>query len=193
MTKLSIFGKLDFMDPKIITPSWSKSSLVKFKFFPLDSTIKNPREHTRNQLLSLLELDKAQTSELQNHDYFDLKPDWKVSLSHAPEAGCVCGIKGDKVLGIGVDLEKQSRNIPHKSRKFFKNFKDQSDLDLLTLWTKKEAAFKAYAPHHSKLKILNHLWIQGNAFGDIDSKNPRGEVYTVLHNEHIISYAYLMA
>ena len=193
MTKLIIFGKLDLMKPKIITPSWSKAAEVKVKFFYFQNGQQGPRTETKNQLVRLLDLDENKKNIIINHDFFSRLPEWKVSLSHGPQAGIVGAVKGEFIKGLGVDIENRNRLITDRSKKFFQNEKDEKDTELLHLWTKKEAAFKALAPHMKGLKILKHLWVSKNLFGHINSEVPSGEVYTILFKDHVISCAYLKA
>ena len=115
-----------------------------------------------------------------NHDHLSLKsaPQTLVSISHAGTTGGACISPREKHLSIGMDIEDQNRNIPQKTKKFFMNEYDDQEYDenLLDLWVKKEAAFKAISPLKKEIKTLNDLFIRGNKFYDRKSLQQAGPV-----------------
>tara|TARA_B100000925_G_C22009752_1_gene475660 strand:+ start:5504 stop:6067 length:564 start_codon:yes stop_codon:yes gene_type:complete len=179
---------------KIFTPSWLQPESIKFDFFLYGDNLKNPQEHTKNQLLKLLNTTKEEAGELLNYDYFENLPSLTTSISHGQIAGAVISVDKSESPGVGVDVEQSRRVIDNKTSKFFINSNDMLDGkdDLIYTWTKKEAAFKAIAPLSKKIKILNHLWIRGNEFGEVGLARPQGEVNITLIEGQIVATAYVL-
>ena len=161
------------MISKIFTASWLQPEDIKFKVFSYPEEEKDGRTYTRNQLLKLLKLDSNSSLRIINNEYAEQDPSKIISLSHGQKAGAVICVSRKLVEGVGIDIELNNRRLSERSVKFFINSFDESPRKntLLEIWTKKEAAFKAAAPKISTIKVLNHLWISGKAFGVIGSKS----------------------
>ena len=104
-----------------------------------------------------------------NHQNIENRPDLKASLSHTKDGwavGLICN--APHVKGVGIDLEFQDRVIKNGAEKLYLNNHDEFQ-NLLDLWCKKEAAFKALSPlldHKilNKTFVLKDIVIKNNTF-----------------------------
>jgi len=181
------------MVPKIFTPIWLDPRSVKCSFFIFAKELKDTRSHTQNQLLKLLSTTKEAAGPLVKYDYFENIPHLTTSISHGQRAGAVICVNKELVPGIGIDIEEESRVIAPRASKFFINSSDEQcdDKDLIFLWAKKEAAFKATSPLNQEVKLLKDIWIRNNQFGKVGFEPPVGEVDFTVHQGQIIATAYL--
>tara|TARA_R110000868_G_scaffold202649_1_gene450337 strand:- start:2357 stop:2938 length:582 start_codon:yes stop_codon:yes gene_type:complete len=99
--------------------------------------------------------------EIENHQYLKHHPEFAVSLSHT--RGISAAIASTQLKSIGIDLEHADRKFKSEVSKFF--LTDQDDeMDLLILWSAKEAAFKAIAPLGLKeTLVLKDLVLKGDS------------------------------
>ena len=182
------------MDCKIIRVSSNFSSLSEQTFCYLttyNSEENNQliqKEQTQSTLVECLNSAKlnsvVESLSITNNDFLTNAPNWKVSKSHTNNASTAIISSSPKVKSIGIDIEFSKRKIDAKTQKYFLNNFDQNSEDtgtnLLQLWVKKEACFKAWAPHCSKETfsppLLKSIWIKGNKFGDNSSNECKGFV-----------------
>lgn len=181
------------MVPKIFTPTWLDSKSVKCRLFFYEKELKNTSQYTKNQLLKLLSTTKEAAGPLVRYDYFENIPHITTSISHGQRAGAVICVNKELAPGIGIDIEEESRVITPRASKFFINSSDEKcdDKDLIYLWAKKEAAFKATSPLNQEVKLLKDIWIRNNQFGKVGFEHPFGKVGFTLYQGQIIATAYL--
>tara|TARA_R110000868_G_scaffold163335_1_gene395479 strand:- start:4231 stop:4812 length:582 start_codon:yes stop_codon:yes gene_type:complete len=124
---------------------------------------KRVREYaaSRHALALACELDSFEKLEIENHQYLKHHPEYAVSLSHT--RGISAAIASKELKSIGIDLEHANRKFKPEVSKFF--LTDQDDkMDLLVLWSAKEAAFKAIAPLGLKeTLVLKDLVLKGDS------------------------------
>ena len=143
------------MNPKIITPEDVNPRNLNWSYFKKNNLDDSFKLTTLNALKSLLPKTERNLGAIINHDSFQGLPNWKISLSHTVDAGFVAAISDPKIIGLGVDIESNSRKITPKAAKFFINEQDTiSGISLIEFWTKKEAVFKAVSPHFKQVNLL---------------------------------------
>lgn len=86
-------------------------------------------------------------------------PNLSLSISHTQTFGAIALAERKDHDSIGVDIELSKRDFNLKGTKFFMNPEEDAS-DLLELWTKKEAAFKACAPIYADCTLLKDLIIK---------------------------------
>ncbi len=113
------------------------------------------------------------------------------SLSHTQDYALACCASGP----IGIDFEIASRQIAVNARHLFKNDKDQKEEQLLDLWVKKEAGFKALSESLPQdQQLLKSLYLQEDiAYSDFCT--PHAQIYlekkNALNQDFIIAIASL--
>ena len=91
--------------------------------------------------------------DIENHQFMKNDQQIKVSLSHADHKAMATTTTDSLILSIGVDLEREDREIKKGIKKFY--IIDNDELDSpLELWCVKEAAFKAISPLYKGDKKL---------------------------------------
>lgn len=93
---------------------------------------------------------------------FNLKnlPHIQSSLSHSQEH-IGCAYTNQKDTYIGIDIESTHRKMTSEAKRLFSHPQDAKHSNLLELWVKKEAAFKAIFHWQTSQKIQEHEKIQG--------------------------------
>lgn len=115
--------------------------------------------------------EKIDELEMVDHHRLKKYPNILVSIAHTKEIGACFISDKDEHKSIGIDIELKSRIIKKDTSKFFLTKHDLNFTDLLDLWLKKEAAFKALSPLTTKEKfVLTDIWINHNKFGLIDDE-----------------------
>ncbi len=111
-----------------------------------------------------------QDIQIINHHNLKAHPHLLISLSHTKNSWAVGMVSHEKLqVGIGIDLELTSRVVKPETQKFFVNKKDSFE-SLLSLWSQKEACFKALSPFVgpevlNKTFILKDIRIENGRFG----------------------------
>jgi len=201
MTKLSIFGNNNQMSCKIniIQPAEFSGffqgtlSMFSFRSGKGPVTSKNHMEEAKQKCLQeILPCNNSLTPIKYNFHYPINFPHLSLSISHTKNIGIIALANRKDHDSIGIDIEKSDRAINPSTSKFFINSNDDQ-LNLLDLWTKKEAAFKAESPISPSCKLLKDLSINDNQYFLKASKRHLGKVKTCLFNyegdEFIISLA----
>ncbi|OFZ26020.1 MAG: hypothetical protein A2381_11810 [Bdellovibrionales bacterium RIFOXYB1_FULL_37_110] len=129
-----------------------------------------------------------------NHHHLEKFPNFLVSLSHTQNVGAGVIAATKECQSIGMDIEFCTRLIDPKTSKFFKTLHDQEHGgdNLLWLWVKKEASFKALSSTIlNKTLVLTDIWIRGDEFGLI--KNPQTLGKIILNEENVLGQKLLVA
>lgn len=117
---------------------------------------------------------------LSNYQIMPLFPDYITSLSHTKGAGAAILAQKADYQSIGVDIEWCDRVFKPEIQIFFKNDNDRTTKDLLELWTKKEAAFKALSPlGFPGVLVLSKIIIQDDQFWTAEQPHIRGALKTL--------------
>ena len=145
-----------------------------------------------NQLIK--KMGKSTPSTRYNYHYLESIPTMAISISHTKTLGVVILSERKNYESIGVDIEYQDRQFQPKTAKFFINSNDENS-DLLTIWTKKEAAFKACSPIIKECKLLKDISVANNNFQLQSKKTPLGQVKSfyqkIKDRKVIISIAFI--
>lgn len=128
-------------------------------------------------------------TELEIANNYNLKqyPGIAASLSHTKNIGAALLASIEKYPSVGIDIELRDRKVTEGAQKYFFNEHDRPQSDPLTIWTKKEAAFKALSPLISKFRwkkelLLKHIWIKGDKFGLMGRKRVLGKIINLERN-----------
>ncbi|MEI8346226.1 MAG: hypothetical protein WCG27_02080 [Pseudomonadota bacterium] len=120
--------------------------------------------------------------EITGHHHLKKRADLLVSLSHTGPYGAAVVAVEKPILSVGIDVELLKRSCPTTTAKFFVNEMDNAiNSDLLSLWSAKEAAYKAIDPLLLGEMTLKKIWIRGNQFGLFPALTLLGEV---IRQEH---------
>lgn len=107
-----------------------------------------------------------------------------ISISHSPH---YCAIATDTSRRIGIDIEEpRMEQLARVKRKFLTPEELNSDIDLLTAWTIKEAVFKAAATPALHLTAIDTLTHEGFA---LLPDGRKFTVQTVVTDEYTLSTA----
>lgn len=143
----------------------------------------NPEKDIKLNKLTTHFKTKFKQLEIVNHEYLKHFPDLVVSLSHSKNFGAAVIESKKNAISVGIDIELSSRKFnPSISRHFVNNMDSKESInDTLSLWSKKEAAYKAISPIiknqlNGKQLVLKDIWIQQNKFGLIDSSKALGTI-----------------
>ncbi len=181
------------------------NKLYHYKIIEIDhKDLLTQKEVSRIAICNLLQEKKinADPSKLSiyNHHYFVDYPEIVVSLAHCPTHVAAVIANKEDIFSIGIDIENSQRKISKDVIKRIANPFDQNiDLTsnslMLSLWTKKEAAFKALFPVKNLfdcdfLKVLSHIWVCNDTFGIMDKKII-GQIHSVTNEQNIVSIAFI--
>lgn len=194
---MDYFGNLFFMHRYIVTLQHDiKDNLSELKGFDgkeraLEFML------SRHALLTLLDTEGVQSSydklEIIGHHKIKAHPEYLVSISHTKGLGAAIISDGVEEEAVGIDVELMTREIKEGALKFFVRDDDEK-MEPLTLWTRKEAAYKALDPIKEKLGItktpltLKDIWVRGSEFGFGNTKAPIGTLTTEAVEKDNLSY-----
>lgn len=151
-----------------------------------------PSENVRKCLQCLLE-NNDETS-IENHHHVTGSEHLLVCLSHSERVSIAYLVDRNNELGvssIGVDLESKHRIISKKVQKYFINELDSYG-DILGLWCKKEAVFKAVNPLFPRCRQLLDIVIQSDdKFYIRNNEKLTGVVYQTEVEGHVLTFATL--
>ena len=126
------------------------------------------------------------------HHHLEKLPHFLVSLSHTQNVGACVVAATDECRSIGIDIEFNNRIIDPRTSKFFKTTHDHGYNDLLSLWVKKEASFKALSPLNiKKTLVLTDIWVNGDEFGLIKDHQSLGKI--LLSEENVLGQKLLVS
>lgn len=156
------------------------------------------RIYARLSLGELLGLKLPQDLKLLSFDCnfsLPLMTNCHTSLSHTQQhVACIYTKNSD--IFLGIDIEPHSRKINLDAKRLFAHAKDTLHQNILDLWVKKEAAFKAIfhwqtaqnLEQTSKIRGLHQIIIKNNLFY-LDENHPLGELLSITHPELLCSVA----
>ena len=107
-------------------------------------------------------------------------PEWIFSLSHSKEWGGALLLPKNNLVGVGLDLELNSRQITADISNRMSH--EQDECEGLTLWSAKEAAYKTLPPEVQEKIWLNQICIKKTHF-KVESFAIEGEWNLVSHPE----------
>lgn len=121
-------------------------------------------------------------------------------LSHTKNLGAAVAVSSEQYESVGIDIEWKTRKIKEGILKFFRNEKDHQDIDNLSLWCAKEAAFKAVYPLEKlwsslhEVLVLNHLFInKEKEFGLVKNEKVLGKIEilfdSIQENDYLLALA----
>lgn len=108
--------------------------------------------NSRNALKNLLVKENQNVSDLrsdlvlENFQRLTHYPDYLTSISHTKGAGAAVLALKENYHSLGIDIEWSERNLKTEAQRFYRHNEDVYNVSELTLWTMKEAAFKALSP-----------------------------------------------
>ena len=127
-----------------------------------------------------------------DHHHLEKLPHFLVSLSHTHNVGAGVVASTHECRSIGIDIEFTHRIIDPRTSKFFKTTHDHGYEDLLSLWVKKEASFKALSPINDKeTLVLTDIWVKGDEFGLIKDHQTLGKI--LLNEENVLGQKLLIS
>ena len=139
--------------------------------------LQNGLEKKGQQRIALADLQLVHYQELPQY------PQYRISLSHTEGvAGALIG-KSSKFCSLGIDIELLDREITKGATKFFINEWDNQNLSVISLWTIKEAAFKAISSLSMRMGsgddqlTLKKIWINKGYFGLTMTDRPPLGIY----------------
>lgn len=148
-------------------------SIFPFEIPHFEREFRNSQwQSSRGALFSLLielgfTISKAE--DLEIHSFYTLKkyPEILTSLSHHRDYGAAIISNEPNILGVGIDIEANDRELKPGTERFFNHERDQYHGSPLEKWMAKEAAFKAIFPFwkDEKTFVLTDIWIKGHSFG----------------------------
>lgn len=155
MAKMNEYDKS--LLPKGLQIHWSfESDIVASWLESVPQSIKSLGEKrireyaaSRHSLAQVSGIHEISELEIENHHHLKHHPDLIVSLSHT--RGISAAICSKQHHSVGIDIEHMDRKFKSETAKFFKTSKDD-DMNLLQLWSVKEAAFKAVDPMGFRLE-----------------------------------------
>ncbi|OFZ20918.1 MAG: hypothetical protein A2202_01800 [Bdellovibrionales bacterium RIFOXYA1_FULL_36_14] len=141
---------------------------------------------TLNQVIAFKDL------KIIDHHHLEKLPHFLVSLSHTHNVGASVVASINECRSIGIDIEFSNRIIDPKTSKFFKTSYDHDHNDLLSLWVKKEASFKALSPLNVKeTLVLTDIWVKKDEFGLIKDHQSLGKI--LLNEENVLGQKLLVS
>ena len=114
-------------------------------------------------------------------------PEWTFSLSHSKEWGGAWLVKTQDGLGIGLDIEYKDRKISHEVFQRMNN-PDDINIDLVTQWAVKEAAYKSLPKEIQDSLWLNSIKVKRGTF-EVRGHSVKGEWTTFPHDQLIVAAA----
>ena len=139
--------------------------------------------------------------EIQNHQHLLGHQHVLSSISHTKNLGIALIDCTQKYLSVGIDIEYKNRPLDPSSKKYFINHMDKTEYNYLSIWTIKEAAYKAIWPlrhiyYENQKILLKHIWINDNQeFGLIGQSDILGHFTSSIieanKKDIILSMAYL--
>lgn len=114
------------------------------------------------ELCPQLDLRTSGDFEITRHHCLKKAPHILVGLSHTGDYGAAVVALNSKARGVGIDIEEQDRPVSPKSLRYYRTSRDEP-LAPLTLWTAKEAAYKALSPLEDL--SFRDLWVSNSRFG----------------------------
>lgn len=125
----------------------------------------------------------------KNHHEMTHLPHWRFSLSHTKDRASAWLLPKNECRGMGVDIELKNRPVPANVKTRLSHPADEIS-DPLTLWSLKEAAYKALPSLAQENIWLNRIIIRQNQFELADS--PFQGTWKQEHSgDLIVSYALL--
>ena len=172
--------------------------IIFFEFFDSEhpKERKNNLAQAKSEAISQLlkKMGKSAPSTNYNYHYLESIPTMAISISHTKTLGVLILSERKNYESIGVDIEYEDRQFQPETTKFFINSSDENG-DLLTIWTKKEAAFKACSPIIEECKLLKDISVADGHFQLQSKKTPLGRVQSFYLNiedrKVVISIAFI--
>ena len=133
---------------------------------------------------SLILPDDIKLLEVTNHCFLKNFSNLLVSIAHTKQAGVAVIISKESHLSVGIDIEHNNRKVTPEIINKFQNRWDQPCNNILDLWVKKEAVFKAIDPIKSRYRlenkslVLSDIWVKDKNFGILDNSIIIGELFT---------------
>lgn len=109
------------------------------------------------------------------HHHLEHAPNILVSITHTEDWAIAAIKEKEDSQGIGIDIEKITRPMNERTKRFFVNQEDRFDDSLLHLWVQKEACFKALSVFIEDL-TLKKVIVQGEDFHTEDVLLYKGTV-----------------
>ena len=132
-----------------------------------------------------------------NHCFLKQYPEYLVSLSHTDTIGASFVTNDKRIKSVGIDIESADRVVGENVKKRLLNEEDFIENNIIDLWVKKEAAFKALWPFVQDKNVLNYkdIIINDDFFLFRKEKILKGSINffrkEINNNKYLLSLAYI--